>query len=65
MSEHDLGSIIRIQVQRDPLKAKGMAFDPGQDLGSRAFVYRGLLGTRGQGLFPGILCMLRCRITAA
>ena len=29
MSEHDLGSIIRIQVQRDPLKAKGMGFDPG------------------------------------
>jgi hypothetical protein len=28
MSERDLGTIVRLQVQRDPIKIKGVAYDP-------------------------------------
>jgi hypothetical protein len=46
-----------IGMARAEETSQTMAFDPTEDLGSRAFVYRGLLGTQGQGLFPGILCL--------
>lgn len=35
-----------------------MAFAPQSDLGSRAFVYRGLLGERGEVLFPGLITLV-------
>jgi hypothetical protein len=34
-----------------------MAFRPAHDLGSRAFAYSGLLGARGERLFPGLLAL--------
>lgn len=34
-----------------------MAFQPGRDLGSRAFVHRAWLGAGGEMLFPGVLCL--------
>jgi hypothetical protein len=42
---------------RDPGLSAEMAFSPARDLGSRAYVYRGLLGTRGEQLFPGLLTL--------
>lgn len=35
-----------------------MAFAPQRDLGSRALVYRGLLGEQGEVLFPGLLTLV-------
>jgi hypothetical protein len=42
-------------LRRPPRMSERMAFQPGRDLTSHAYVYRGLLGPEGERLFPGVL----------
>lgn len=46
MSERDLGTIVRLQVQRDPLKEKGVGYDPAPILAveEASLDLRGMIG---------------------
>lgn len=45
-------------LSRPPGLSARMAFHPTRDLGSRAAVYRPLLGRQGQRLFPGVIALM-------
>ena len=42
-------------LRRPPRMSERMAFQPGRDLTSHGYLYRGLLGSEGERLFPGLL----------
>jgi hypothetical protein len=42
-------------LRRPPRLSERMAFQPGRDLTSHGYLYRGLLGSAGERLFPGLL----------
>src|SRR6185295_6537302 len=42
-------------LKRPPRMSERMAFRPGRDLTSQGYLYRGLLGSEGERLFPGLL----------
>jgi hypothetical protein len=45
-------------LRRPPGMSSNMAFHPGADLSSVSYLYRPLLGSRGERLFPGILSLV-------
>ena len=52
-------------IARDLELSEQMAFHPRQDLGSRSYLYRGLVGTGGQRLFPGLLAPILALVALA
>jgi hypothetical protein len=42
-------------LRRPPRMSERMAFQPGRDLTSHGYLYRGLLGSEGERMFPGVL----------
>ena len=45
-------------LKRPPRMSERMAFQPGRDLTSHGYLYRGVLGSEGERLFPGLLAPL-------
>jgi hypothetical protein len=44
-------------LRRPPRMSERMAFQPGRDLSSHGYLYRGLLGSDGERMFPGLLSL--------
>lgn len=52
-------------LRRPPGMSETMAFDPGRDLTSQGYLYRPLLGTGGERLFPGALGVVLAALAVA
>jgi len=44
-------------LRRPPRMSERMAFQPGRDLTSHGYLYRGLLGSDGERMFPGVMAV--------